>query len=548
MAEAEDELPEAVELLLARRVVHAVDHRAGHLAPILRDAVSAELRDAAVGQQHELLDHLVRLLLLLEVDAQRLAALVEAELHLLALERDGAVPEALAAQRLGQAVECQNLLGIVAAAGLDHLLCLGVGEAAVGVDDRAAEPLVEQVEVLVEREDRREAEARLVRTQRAELVREALGQHRDGTVHQVDRRAALDGLVVDRRVGMHVVRDVGNVHAHLPDAVAYAAHRERVVEVLGVGRVDGEGRHGAEVAARVDLLLRDAGVDGLGRRLDLRLEAVGQLVFGQNGVHLRVVVARHAEPLDQLAHGALAARLPVDDAHDDLLAVAHVGAVALREVDVHRHAARVGLDEDLVGAYLGDADVGFAVALHDARDLALELPVAAAVHDHDLHAVAVQGVGRVALVDEDVVVEPLDAHVDRTPGGHVGDSLVVGQVLLREAVLFAGALLDDPLLEEAAEDFERLAPPLLRGAARDRSQLLERELVVRKLAEEVEDDLRAVGFLRTVGGALVLLLFHCSSICRARRSMKSMPGSMAPSSGEKVAVCDRPAACPTPSR
>ena len=67
--EAEDELPEAVEFLLARGVVHAVDHRALRRAAALGPAFAAELRHAAVGQQHELLDHLVRLLLLLEVNA-----------------------------------------------------------------------------------------------------------------------------------------------------------------------------------------------------------------------------------------------------------------------------------------------------------------------------------------------------------------------------------------------------------------------------------------------------------------------------------------------
>ena len=61
-----DELPEALQLVDVRFVVDAVDHRAARLAP---SDLAAELGHAAVGQQHELLDHLVRLLLLLEVNA-----------------------------------------------------------------------------------------------------------------------------------------------------------------------------------------------------------------------------------------------------------------------------------------------------------------------------------------------------------------------------------------------------------------------------------------------------------------------------------------------
>ena len=86
MPEAEDELAEAVAFLLARGVVHAVNHRALRSAAALGPAFAAEFSHAAVGQQHELLDHLVRFLLLFEIDAQGFAVLVEAEFHLLAVE------------------------------------------------------------------------------------------------------------------------------------------------------------------------------------------------------------------------------------------------------------------------------------------------------------------------------------------------------------------------------------------------------------------------------------------------------------------------------
>ena len=370
-AEAQDELAEAVELLLARGVVDAVDHRPGRPAAVGVDAVAAKFGDTAVGQQHEFLDHLVRFLLFLEADADGAARFVQLEFHFFALEADGAVPEALAAQFLGQPVEGQHLLGVVAAPRFDDFLRFGVGETAVGVDDRAAEPFVENVEILVEGEDRREAKAVFVGPQRAEFVGEPFGQHRHGAVDQIDRRAAFDGFVVDDRVRPDVVRHVGDVHADFPHPVADAAHRQRVVEVLGVGRVDGESGRRAEVAPGGDFLFGDAAVDGLGGVFDLRLEAVGEFVFGENGVHLGVVLPGHAQHFDQLAHGALAAGLPVDDAHDDFFALAHAGVFALGEVDVHRHLARIGPHEYLVGAHLGHADVGFAAALDDAGDFAL---------------------------------------------------------------------------------------------------------------------------------------------------------------------------------
>ena len=294
------------------------------------------------------------------------------------------------------------------------------------------------------------------------------------------------------------------MHADLPDAVPDPAHRKRVVEVLGVGRVHREGRHLPEVAACGDLLGGDAAVDGLRGLLYFGVEAVGQLVFGQNGVHLRVVVARHAQPLDQLAHGALAPFGPVGDAHDDLFAVLHVGVLLFREVDVHRHAARVGPHEDLVRAHLGHADVGFAAALDDARDFAFEFPVAAAVDGHHLHAVAVQGVGRVALIDENIVLLALDPHVYRTARRHVGDAFEVGQVLVREPVFLAGALLDDAFVVQASQYFERLAASLFRRAARSRREVFEREFIIGEFTEETQDDCRPVRVFRAPCGTVLL--------------------------------------------
>ena len=73
----------------------------------------------------------------------------------------------LLAQGLCQAIEGEYLLLIVALTRLDDSLRLLVGKATVGVYHRATKPLVEDVEVLVKGEDRREAQLILVRTQRA---------------------------------------------------------------------------------------------------------------------------------------------------------------------------------------------------------------------------------------------------------------------------------------------------------------------------------------------------------------------------------------------
>ena len=272
-------------------------------------------------------------------------------------------------------------------------------------------------------------------------------------------------------------------------------------------------------------------------------------------MHLGVVVSGDSETFDELSDGAFAAGLPVDDAHDDLLAVTHVGIGAFREVDVHGHPARIGADEDLMGPDLGDADIGFAGSFDDAGDLAFELSVASAVDDGHLDPVSVEGVVCVAGLDEYVVFEPLDGDVDGSRLGHAGNSLVVGAMLLRESVLLACALLDNPLVEESAEDLEGLAAALLRGAARYRREVFQGKLRIGEVAEQMQDDLRAVGAFGSLGslvGASLLFFIHriryFSRICRASLYMNPIPVSMARSSGLKVPVWERPAAVPTPRR
>lgn len=129
------------------------------------------------------------------------------------------------------------------------------------------------------------------------------------------------------------------MYAHLPYAVFDLADREGVVEVLGIRRVDGEGRYLAEVAPGGVIGFGDRRRNGLGRIFDLLLEMVGQAVFGQDGVHLGIVLSGAAQYLDQLSGGAFGTQRPVRDADHDFVAVLYVRVVPLGEIDVHRHGA-----------------------------------------------------------------------------------------------------------------------------------------------------------------------------------------------------------------
>ena len=86
-----------------------------------------------------------------------------------------------------------------------------------------------------------------MRLQAGQVVGDDLRQHRDHAVGQVHARGPLVRLAVERRLGLHEVRHVGDVHAQQPVAVVVPLQRDRVVEVAGVDRVDRDDRLVGEV-------------------------------------------------------------------------------------------------------------------------------------------------------------------------------------------------------------------------------------------------------------------------------------------------------------
>ncbi len=212
--------------------MYAVNHRTPN-GTAVHFVMSAEFGDLSVGQQHELFDELIwPPFAPLEIDAQGFAFGVEFELGFFALEAYGSALEACFAHPLGQTVERQHLFGEVALAGFDDLLRLLVGEAAVGEDDRAAEPFVQYFGFLVEREDRREAETLFVGAQRAKFVAQFFRAASESYDRPDRPTCRAPRLRCRAPSGVERSGHVGDMYAHLPYAVFDLADREGVVEVL----------------------------------------------------------------------------------------------------------------------------------------------------------------------------------------------------------------------------------------------------------------------------------------------------------------------------
>ena len=89
------------------------------------------------------------------------------------------------------------------------------------------------------------------RLQRAEIVRQPLGKHRDHAVGEINRVAAPSGFAVERGGGADVPGDIGDRHDKVPTAavlrVGVGLGPDRVVEVAGIAAVDGDQREVTQI-------------------------------------------------------------------------------------------------------------------------------------------------------------------------------------------------------------------------------------------------------------------------------------------------------------
>ena len=137
------------------------------------------------------------------------------------------------------------------------------------------------------------------RPQRAEVVRDAFGQHRHDPVGEIDRVAALERVAVEGRAGAHVSRDVGDRDGDDEAAgvcrIGIGLGVHRVVVVLGVGRIDGDERQRPPVLARRGEADRAGGFGLLerGRRKDVR-----DVVDGERDEADRALGLHRAQRLD----------------------------------------------------------------------------------------------------------------------------------------------------------------------------------------------------------------------------------------------------------
>ena len=213
--------------------VHPVEGR--HAAPL------ADLGNPLVGEDHQLLDQAVGLGLGDRVSPDHVPVGIELELRLGGrdLQRAPArVCRAAPPQRRGRSPVASRSPPARLLAGEDAVE-LVVVEPAVGANAAAVE--ARRARLAGGREDDLggHREALDAGGEAAGHGRERQRQHRLDGSRDVGAVAAPQRLAIERGTGSHVCRDVGDVDPE-PRPVRVDRGRDRVVEVAGAGRIDGE--------------------------------------------------------------------------------------------------------------------------------------------------------------------------------------------------------------------------------------------------------------------------------------------------------------------
>ena len=337
---------EFFHLLGIGRFMHAVDER--HLVG------AARVGRALVGQQHEFLDHALRRAAPALDDVHTAAVLVNDQLGLVGLDLHS---PALAAQFQPLAVQLVHQGQLVQHVGVffpqrgqagplfgfQQGVDLLIHTLDPAADDRFDKVVAMDLALRVQPHQAGERQPVLLRVQGTDAVGELGGQHGDDLVGIVDAGGPFVGFFIQCRTGAHIVAHIRNVHAQFIAAFLQLLQADGVVDVLGLGGVDGKNGDGAQVHAvggfrRVD----GCAVIGMGLGQHLGREFLPHIAAVEDGPGALRRILGGAELFHHGGTVLAVALAPVGDLDAHLVAQMHALAALFGQQELHVPAA-VGL-------------------------------------------------------------------------------------------------------------------------------------------------------------------------------------------------------------
>ena len=398
-----EEGAQPLELVVGRSLVHPEQGRL--------PALFEKIRRAGIGGQHALLDQTMGVIACDRHDPFDLALVVEDHLRLGALEIDRAALVPRLQQYPEDRVEALEfakprgepfaLGGILLVERGGHLI---VGQARMRMHHRRIEAVLPDLTADRDRHVADHAQTIHLGIQRTQAVGQLFRQHRDHPTWEIHGVAAVEGITVECRARLDVVRHVGNRDDQSEAAtLAFAIHR--VVEIAGGLAVDRHQRQIADVLAPRQVLLAYCPRQPPRLGLDLRRELVRHVVLAQRDFDLHAgvgVVAEHlADPADRL--GVLGRLLDQFD-HDHLARsrLATAAPRCRRQQDVLSNTPVLG-DDDGDAVLLDDASDDSSVGpFQNLHQLAFRTATPVGADDARDHPVAVEDLAHLLRPDEQI--------------------------------------------------------------------------------------------------------------------------------------------------
>ena len=233
-----------------------------------------------------------------------------------------------------QAVKCQDFFFIFTLPGFDDSLSLFVSEATVALDNGTGDMRLLDFGVLIQLENHGKTKFLFIRAERTDLVAQAFRQHRNGTVHKINRCRTAESFPVYQAFRFNVVGHVGDMNANFPIAIIQLTGRKGIIEILSVFRVDRESRDATEILTLGNFLFRDCIRYLFCRLLNVSRIFIWQVELSQDSIHLRIVVTGSPQDIDHLTQRVLSLFRPFGDTDDRFVAGLAAFQFVFRNKDV----------------------------------------------------------------------------------------------------------------------------------------------------------------------------------------------------------------------
>src|SRR3990167_8972090 len=165
-----------------------------------------------VGKEHQVLNKLVTLAMGYDIKGERFAVGIQFTAQLGIVNGNRSRIKLFFLQCSRDTRECAKHLIPWPTISIHDLLCFFISEPCGRADNASAKPFLGDSAVLADFKHCRVAEPLLVWQERAECIRERLGEHGDDAVNEVDRRCALMRLLIQGAPGADKERYVGDVY------------------------------------------------------------------------------------------------------------------------------------------------------------------------------------------------------------------------------------------------------------------------------------------------------------------------------------------------